>query len=1024
MLKLLYGPSGAGKTARVIEEIRRDVARGVRCYLLVPEQQAYISERDLPEHLPPNAGLYFEVVHFSGLAEAVFRRYGGVADRSMHGGIRELLMWDTLRGLSPLLHCYRQSAVSDATLSERMLATVDELHANGIAPEALENAAAALDPNDPLVAKLSDLALVSASFHERCHALGAEDFSDRLARLSQVLDRENPFLGCHFYIDSFTGFTVQEFAVLRRILTQAETVTLTLCTDSLTSRAPHFEGIAETARRLLRMSADAGVETVTERVSVAKDPRPLSLCTVAEHLWNFSLAAGDRPTLSPRDAEAVRLVQCANVYEEVECAALNILDLVQSGIRYGEIAVVMRDAETYRGILDAALERHRIPYFLSERTDLASKPLSRLVLSALRAVSHNYRATDVLALVKTGLSGVDRRDAALFEEYCETWHITGSRFRDELWSMNPDGLTLHRSARAEEILEAANRTRKTLMDPLLRLESELRSSELLPDRCRAVYHYLCNVGIAEQMSRRAADELSLGQRREAGESLRLYRFAVDTLTELATLLPDARMSVDELTRALAILFSASDLGSVPESHDCVILGSASTLRVENVKASLLLGLCEGEFPRAVTDDGILTEGDKVTLEGVGISIDSTERRRNADELFYVYRAVTKPKEKLLLSTVLANTDASLRTPSMAFHRVAFLLSATAERFHPEWILPTGNTETDLLPDYAALPLPRGTALSLSQSKINAFALCPYRYYCTYRLKLRDRKDSTTTYSDDGLFLHAVLEQFLRASLGEDGRMHFPEEDALEALVDRIINEYIEEVCPMPREWMDDRLLHLFSRLRGMALLILRDLIDELEHSRFVPTYFEQYVGGSRENGIPAVVIPLSDGSSVRLSGVIDRVDLYREGDRVWVRVVDYKTSEHRFDLSKVASGEDIQLILYLHAILASAPGEYEGAGAEFLYTENKNGVRRVVRSGLIREEDELLLAADDTEKKLYTASLEKFPAQEIDRIVETMRSSVAGIARRILDGEATKTPSEEACRYCSVADHCDRAYRK
>jgi ATP-dependent helicase/nuclease subunit B len=89
-------------------------------------------------------------------------------------------------------------------------------------------------------------------------------------------------------------------------------------------------------------------------------------------------------------------------------------------MHYGDIAVVMRDAESYRGILDAVLDRYGIPYFFSERTDLSSKPIFRMILSALRAVSHNYRKMDVLTLLKTGLCGIDLRDAAMFEEYCET----------------------------------------------------------------------------------------------------------------------------------------------------------------------------------------------------------------------------------------------------------------------------------------------------------------------------------------------------------------------------------------------------------------------------------------------------------------------------------------------------------------------------------------------------------------------------------------------------------------------------
>ena len=102
MLKLIYGPSGAGKTRLLIDLIRADIENGIRCYLLLPEQQGYIGERDLPSVLPQNAGLFFEVTSFSGLCEDVFRTYGGLTKHSIDRGLQMLLMWNTLRTLSPL----------------------------------------------------------------------------------------------------------------------------------------------------------------------------------------------------------------------------------------------------------------------------------------------------------------------------------------------------------------------------------------------------------------------------------------------------------------------------------------------------------------------------------------------------------------------------------------------------------------------------------------------------------------------------------------------------------------------------------------------------------------------------------------------------------------------------------------------------------------------------------------------------------------------------------------------------------
>ena len=1027
MLKLICGPSGSGKTELLTDLIRADILNETRCFLLVPEQQAYISERDLPAVLPQNAGLFFEVVNFSGLAEDVFREYGGVTQGSVNKAARTLLMWDTLRSLSPILRQYGKSAGTDATLTTLMLGTVEELRSNGIESDRLESAAASMPKDSSLGQKLSDLALIDAVYREKTETCFGSDPSDKLLRMAEHLRRHRYFEGCHVYIDSFTSFTAQEYAVLRELLRQAACVTVSLLCDSPRSSLPHFESTVKTAQRLSKLASDVDCKVEKQILLQKPSVKPRALEIVERDLWRFDMTRENREQLTDGERGAVRLSVCSNLYEEAECTALNVLELIQSGMHYGDIAVTVRDTETYRGVLDAAFERYGIPYFLSERTDLSVKPLSRLVLSALRAISRNYRRQDVITLVKTGLCGVDYADAAMFEEYCETWHIEGNRFADALWSMNPDGLTTERSARADRILESANRVRRIVIEPLQRLSAALRTSSRLDERCRALYGYLCDLHISEQLSERAKRELAADRRREAGETVRLYRFVTDALSTLCTLLPDATVTLDEFIFALNLLFSESDLGSIPNLHDCVVIGSASTLRVENVKASFLLGLCEGEFPRAVSDDGILSENDKLQLEQFGILFDSREHLRSSEELLYVYRAMTKPRERLYLSTVAMQTDGSARTPSLAFSRVRFLLDATPEVFDTASLrqaleLPDLHKEDDTnttLPSADA-----GVTLRLSQSGIQTFLLCPYRYYSTYRLKLREKKDSRPSYADDGTFLHYVFEHFLRASLQEDGSLCVPSDGEIAPLADRIISDYLSEVCPLLPEQMDHRLLHLFSRLRRMALLMLEEILGELRESGFVPARFEQIIGMRGENGLPPLVLELKNGSRVTLAGKVDRIDLCEHDGRIYVRVVDYKSGTHRFCLDDVRSGMDIQLVLYLFASLAADPAHYVPAGAQYLYANTEKGKTTIGRSGFLLDEDTVRAAADRSADQRYTKKLLLQTAEELNALNTDMQTAVCAVAERILAGEAQKTPSADACLFCPVRNHCDRAYHE
>ncbi len=1021
MLNLICGPSGSGKTSCLLDQIRENIRKEKKCLLLLPEQQAYISERDLPARLPENAGLWFETVNFSGLAEDVFREYGGGTQASVNSGLSAFLMWDTLRTQAPLLRQYG-SVGSDPALTGMMLGAIAELRSSGIDAELLEDAAQQLPPEHSLQKKLSDLALIDAVYHGKMQECFGDDPADLLLRLTEKLREHAYFRGYHIYIDSFTDFTVPEYAVLRELLRQADTVTVALCMDAPRGTLPHFEVTRESARQLTRLAEETDCEAVWNVLTGEDASKPEAFRTLERQLWDYS--AVPAPKAPDETHPEVRAVQCANLYEESEAAALQIQGLVQSGMHYGDIAVVVRDTEVYRGVLDAALERHGIPFFLSERTDLSVKPLFRLILSALRIVGRNYRLADVITLLKTGLCGVSTADAASFEEYCETWHINGSRFRESAWSMNPDGLTVTLSARGAEILSAANRVRERLVPPLEAFSASMRLSHRLSDRCRALYSYLTAMDIPMALSARAKAELTDGKRREAGETLRLWQTLTEILSTLCRILPDAELTTDEFSAALTLLLSGSDMGSVPNVQDCVMIGSAATLRVENVRAMFLLGLCEGEFPASTPEDSIFSDSDKVFLEGVGLRFRSGETTRFAEELFYLYRAVTKPQNFLWISAPMLQPDGSARTPSVAFSRICYLLHLTPEIFHAEEVRRLCSSEKEATARPLALPPVSSPAvLRLSQSKITAFVLCPYRYYSTYCLSLREKKDSAPSYADDGIFLHYIFEKLISSAIGADGSLSLPEPEEAEAVADRLIAEYLRDVFPIPPEEMDRRLLHLFSRLRSLALVMLRDILTEIRSGSFRPALTEQSIGGGDSDRIPSPRLTLPDGSSVQLVGKIDRVDLWKDGEKTYVRVVDYKSGKHTFSPDEVRSGRDIQLVLYLSSFLATDPSHLLPAGAQYLYAVNQSGLE-IHRSGFLLSEDTVLRAADHTEDGIFTKRLLRESAEEIRQLEADMQAAVTGIAGRILAGEAEKTPSADACTFCPVREHCDRAVRK
>ncbi len=1107
MIRFVFGRPGTGKTYSVVERIRAIVAEGERrVYLIVPEQQAYSAERDVLSALPTGAGKCFSILSFSRLCDTLADRFGGRTQHHLSRAMRTLFMWQNLRELSVtgMPEVYRISTVDD-TLCRKMLSTVEEMTFNGVRPDELESAAAHLPADAPLRGKLRDIALIGAAYDGLVTEVLGENPADRLIRAAEQVDEHDFFRDAVVFVDSFTSFTAQEYAILRPIFEQAAEVTVTLGCGGRREEDPQFESMRSTIRHLTRLCADAGVDY--EDIVLTTDHRriPCELSLLESRLWNYEVTSSAVELPPAEERGRVRLVVAPTLYDEAEAAALRILELHDAGMPYGEIALVVRDTAAWTGVIDAALERYGIPFFLSSRTDLNEKPAARLLLTALRAIARHWQADDLVALCKTGLCGVTPRETDYFAEYTETWHLSGRRMKETAWSMNPDGYTITLTPRGRIILESANRVREVMMTPLLKLEEGIRTAESVTDQCRALFAYLGELGIKEKLVEAAREHLRLGEVREAGELTRLWSFLAETLATVASVMESAEpLSPEELGCALSLVFGETDIGSVPMRHDCVTVGSAGTLRVDHIRAMLVPGLCEGEFPQAVGEDGLLSEQDKATMETLGIELDSREVRRMSEELMYVWRTFAKPTEQLYLSYSTSSPDGQLRTPSVAVSRVRDILPYLTPMKFASRMMNDGEGLRHRTPVEDRVPRVTirkmlGEEIWLSQSKLSDYAKCPYSYYGAHLLHLRERMEAKFDNLGAGNFLHHVLEQYLRRALDKDNRLRPMETEELTALADAIIEAYIREVAG--EDVLNGRLLHLFDRLRQVALVLIESIQAELSSSDFAVAGLEWDTHGrkpgdprplslsldeasisfaesfmlanyppnrtptieSGENGLPTTrpvqnmtpdgvtglpIFTPPEASPIRLllGGRVDRVDLFRaaDGETVYVRVIDYKSSKHDFTVKSVSEDMNIQLLLYLftlcspenRALFADRDGRIPTrvlpAAAVYMSPDetDKSGVIRALRSGVTVDNPEVVDAVSRDTDAIYLPSMRRdaksgklvgkgllSPAAMAD-LQGILNATILDTAAGMYAGCAQRTPSADACKYCRVRESC------
>ncbi|HBM76128.1 MAG TPA: helicase-exonuclease AddAB subunit AddB, partial [Clostridiaceae bacterium] len=66
---------------------------------------------------------------------------------------------------------------------------------------------------------------------------------------------------------------------------------------------------------------------------------------------------------------------------------------------------------------------------------------------------------------------------------------------------------------------------------------------------------------------------------------------------------------------------------------------------------------------------------------------------------------------------------------------------------------------------------------------------------------------------------------------------------------------------------------------------------------------------------PPISICLPSGEEIKLVGRIDRVDMLKGEEGIYVRIIDYKSGNKDFNLSDIYNGLEFQLLIYIDAIL-------------------------------------------------------------------------------------------------------------
>lgn len=1110
-LRFYFGPSGSGKSHRIYEEIMQRAAQepGRNFLIIVPDQFTMQTQKDLVMRSDRGGILNIDVLSFGRLSHRILEEVGTkempVLDDTGKSLVLQKIAADLkeqLPAMGSLLH--KQGYIHEVK------SAISEFMQYGISTQDMDKLIASAEKRGALAMKLRDLKTLYRGFQDyiRDHFITTEETLDVLRR-SLVKSKILPDSVVVF--DGFTGFTPIQNRLIQELMRVCEEtiVTVTIGEEEdpyqMDGEQKLFHLSKKTVADLVKLAAEAEV-TRGEDVFVKGGPNRFTeapaLCYLEQNLFRYQYEP-----YTEKQCE-ICMFEALSPREEVHQTALYIRKLIrEEGLTYRDIAVVIGDLEGYASYVETEFGQLEIPCFLDRTRGIVLNPMIEYIKSALQLYIRDFSYDTVFHFLRSGMADISREEIDELENYVIRTGARGYRTYSRLFTRRTEemqqGSGQEDTERAEETLERLNRIRQQFADTveILHMAPRAKAGEYVDH----LYDFLEQNQVQQKLLNYQQQFEQEGDLAKAREYAQIYRLVMDLLDQIYELLGEEEISLQEFADILEAGFGEITVGTIPQNVDRIVVGDMERTRLKQVKVLFFLGVNDGNIPKNASKGGIISDMDREFLIESGTEMAPSPRQQMYIQRLYLYLNMTKPSERLYLSYAKVNSDGKGIRPSYLIDTVRKLFPQLAveypqnrsrleqiegrqegarylaeelreyadgtlrEEERQDFYLMYRAYETDpegrdrltaaAFRRYKESGLSRivaralyGRQLENSVSRLETYAACACRHFLQYGLSLQEREEFGFEVSDMGNVYHAVLENFA-GKLAESGRTWW---DFDENFATQAIKEAVEGYAATYGEtvlYSSARNEYAITRMSRILTRTVLTLQQHLKQGSFQPDDYELSFRFAED--LDSIHVDLSEEEKMHLQGRIDRIDVSEDAEHVYVKVIDYKSGNKKFDLAALYYGLQLQLVVYMNAAMELESRKHpdkEIVPAALLYYHiddptietpveltqeqiNEEILTKLRMNGVVNSDPAVVERLDrflqdkskviPVEKKKdgsFSARSGILSREELQVVSAYVDTKIRQIGREILDGKIAANPyekgNEEACTYCAYKKVC------
>lgn len=1109
-LRFCFGPSGSGKSHRIYEEIMQRAAEepGRNFLIIVPDQFTMQTQKDLVMRSDRDGILNIDVLSFGRLSHRILEEVGTKEMPVLDDTGKSLVLQKVAADLKEQLPAMGSLLHKQGYIHE-VKSAISEFMQYGISTQDMDKLITSAQKRGALAMKLKDLKTLYRGFQDyiRDHFITTEETLDVLRR---SLSKSRILKGSVVVFDGFTGFTpIQNRLIQELMRVCAETiVTVTIGVGEdpykMDGEQKLFHLSKKTVADLEKLAAEAEVER-GEDLFVKGGPNRFAKAPALHYLeqnlfrYQYEPYAGEQ--------QEIHMFEALSPREEVHQTALYIRHLSrEQGMTYRDIAVVIGDLEGYASYVETEFGQLEIPCFLDRTRGIVLNPMIEYIKSALQLYIKDFSYDTVFHFLRSGMADISREEIDELENYVIRTGARGYRTYSRLFTRRTEEMqgNAEGSEQAEEkTMERLNRIRQQFMDAVEILH--MGSQEKAGDYVSHLYDFLEQNQVQQKLLNYQQQFEKEGDLSRAREYAQIYRLVMDLLDQVYELLGEEEISRQEFADILEAGFGEITVGTIPQNVDRIVVGDMERTRLKQVKVLFFLGVNDGNIPKNASKGGIISDMDREFLIESGTEMAPSPRQQMYIQRLYLYLNMTKPSEQLYLSYAKVNSEGKGIRPSYLIDTVRKLFPAMSVEYpqnrsrleqiegrqegarylaeelreYVEGTLPEEERQDfylmyrayeadavgrDLLTRaafrrYRESGLSRivaralyGQQLENSVSRLETYAACACRHFLQYGLSLQEREEFGFEASDMGTVYHAVLENFA-GKLAESNLTWW---DFTENFAAKAVKESVEAYAATYGEtvlYSSARNEYAITRMSRILTRTVLTLQKHLKQGSFQPDDYELSFRFAED--LDSIHVDLSEDEKMHLQGRIDRIDVSEDAEHVYVKVIDYKSGNRKFDLAALYYGLQLQLVVYMNAAMEMESRKHpdkEIVPAALLYYHiddptietpveltdeqiNEQILAKLRMNGVVNSDPEVVERLDrymqdksvviPVEKKKdgsFSARSGVLSREEMQLISSYVDAKIRSIGREILDGKIAANPyekgNEEACTYCAYKKVC------